>query len=74
MADFVHGVPPALAFEEQACHRDDEAGSFPDIAVSVDDAARDVDAGWRLFASIDEPAFGRTGRTRTIIPEINGKV
>src|ERR1039458_2145680 len=74
MADFIHGIAPAFAFEQQAGDGDDETEGVADIVISVNDAARNMDARRRLFAGVDEPAFGRARRAGTVIPEINAKI
>jgi hypothetical protein len=44
MADFIHRITPAFAFEQQACYCHDEAADVAGVAIGVNDAARNVDA------------------------------
>ena len=53
MADFIHRIAPAFAFEQQAGDGDDEAGSVARIAIRVNNAARNMDACRRLFARVE---------------------
>src|ERR1017187_7270870 len=74
MADFIHGIAPAFALEQQAGDGDDETEGVADIVISVNDAARHMDARRRLLAGVDKPAFGRARSAGTVIPKINAKI
>jgi hypothetical protein len=74
VADFVHRIAPAFALEQQAGDRDDETHGRANVFVSVNDSSWNVNARWRLFAGIDEPAFGWARGAGAVVPKINPKI
>lgn len=68
MADFVDGFAPALAFEQQACNRDDQPRRCSGVAISMNHPARYMNARWCPPAGLNEPTLGSTRCTRAIVP------
>ena len=64
VADFVHRIAPAFALEQQAGHGHDEAGNGADIAIGVNDAARNMDARRRACSPVlmNQPLAGPPSR------------